>query len=286
MGAGRERECATCGRHFPGAHRNCPACRAIERTCPDCGRQFTGTAHHCPACQAIERTCPDCGRQHSSRYVRCLACRVSERTCQDCGQTFIDIPGRPRCPECRATERTCPGCGRTFTSLRLRCQECRRSQRTCAKCGREHFSASTLCTACWRKSLPPAVQAAFIRRANNTRRARKLAAQVSGPVSREVYQAIARSGPCVYCGERAGTVDHVRPLTRGGDEHPSNLVPCCASCNFSKRSRLLTEWDPARVAHAAERSPLVAAELARLLADAPSTPLVSTHEDPTAGTGR
>jgi hypothetical protein len=83
-------------------------------------------------------------------------------------------------------------------------------------CGREHFSASTLCTACWRKSLPPPVQAAFIRRANNARRARKLAAQVSGPVLREVYQAIARSGPCVYCRERVGTVDHVRPLTRGG----------------------------------------------------------------------
>jgi HNH endonuclease len=267
MVAGRERECATCRRQFVGAHRNCPDCRGTERTCPGCGRQFRGTARHCSVCQAIERTCPGCGRQFRSRYVRCLACRVSEGTCQGCGRTFIDVPGRARCPECRATERTCPGCGQTFTGLRARCQACRRSQRTCAMCGREHFSASTLCTACWRKSLPPPVQAAFIRRANNARRARKLAARVSGPVSREVYQAIARSGPCVYCGDHADTVDHVRPLTRGGDEHASNLVPCCARCNFSKGPRLLTEWEPARVAYAAERSPIVATELARLLAD-------------------
>lgn len=177
---------------------------------------------------------PGSGRQFRGHYVRCLACRVSEGTCQDCGRTFIDVPGRSRCLECRATKRTCPGCGRTFIGLKFRCQACRRSQRTCAMCGREHFSASTLCTACWRKSLPPPVQAAFIRRANNARRARKLAAQVSGPVLREVYQAIARSGPCVYCRERVGTVDHVRPLTRGGDEHRSNLVPCSSSCNFSK----------------------------------------------------
>ncbi|MGN6173167.1 MAG: HNH endonuclease signature motif containing protein [Streptosporangiaceae bacterium] len=95
-----------------------------------------------------------------------------------------------------------------------------------------------------------------------------------------VYEAIARSGPCVYCGEHAGTVDHVRPLTRGGDEHLSNLVPCCAPCNFSKGPRLLTEWEPPRVAYAAGRSPLVATELARLLADAHSAPLASTHEYP------
>lgn len=33
---------------------------------------------------------------------------------------------------------------------------------------------------------------------------------------------------------------------------------------FQQGPRLLTEWDPARVAYAAERSPLVATELARL----------------------
>jgi hypothetical protein len=80
------------------------------------------------------------------------------------------------------------------------------------------------------------------------------------------------SGPCVYCGKPACTVDHVRPLTRGGEEHEGNLVPACMSCNTSKGNRLLTEWRPDRVCHGAEQSAIVAAEYRRLTGqDAPHT---------------
>lgn len=100
---------------------------------------------------------------------------------------------------------------------------------------------------------------------NNARRARKAAAEIIGPVPPEVYAAIRASGKCVYCGTQATTVDHIRPLSRGGWEHESNLVAACKSCNYSKSNRLLTEWRRQdRVAHAVKRSPLVAAEWARL----------------------
>ena len=99
----------------------------------------------------------------------------------------------------------------------------------------------------------------------NARRARKNAARIAGPVPARVYLAIRASGPCVYCGQAAETVDHVRPLARGGAEHESNLVPACAPCNFSKGGQLLTRWRHAdRVAHGVEHSPKVAAEYARL----------------------
>jgi hypothetical protein len=100
----------------------------------------------------------------------------------------------------------------------------------------------------------------------NARRAR-MAAQtdICGPVSQKVYEAVRASGPCVYCGQEATTVDHVRPLVKGGWEHESNLVPACAPCNFSKGPRLLTEWRrPERVAYGIEHSPKVAAEYERL----------------------
>jgi hypothetical protein len=84
-------------------------------------------------------------------------------------------------------------------------------------------------------------------------------------VSAEVYAAVRAEGPCVYCGAPVEHVDHVRPLARGGWEHRDNLVPACAWCNGSKGDRLLTEWRPDRVEHGALASPLVAAELARLL---------------------
>jgi len=108
------------------------------------------------------------------------------------------------------------------------------------------------------------VLAAQRRATDNTRRARKRAAEVTGPVSVEVYMAILASGPCVYCGAPAAHVDHVRPLARGGWEHPDNLVPACQSCNLSKHAALLTEWRPDRVSHGATHSVKVSAELDRL----------------------
>jgi len=112
------------------------------------------------------------------------------------------------------------------------------------------------------------VRAAQVRKDANARRARKRAAEIAGPVPAAVYAAVLASGPCVYCGVAATSVDHIRPLARGGYETAGNLVPACGSCNSSKHDRLLIDWDPARVARAAQASPLVAAEYGRQLADA------------------
>lgn len=49
---------------------------------------------------------------------------------------------------------------------------------------------------------------------------------------------------CAYCGRSdvSLTVEHVVPLSRGGDHDPGNIVPACATCNKSKGSKLLSEW--------------------------------------------
>lgn len=49
---------------------------------------------------------------------------------------------------------------------------------------------------------------------------------------------------CGYCGKRGGKLecDHIHPRSKGGSDHPSNLVTACFSCNRSKRDKLLTEW--------------------------------------------
>ena len=44
---------------------------------------------------------------------------------------------------------------------------------------------------------------------------------------------------CHYCGQAATTIDHVWPKSRGGDDHPNNLVRACAACNSSKGTRSL-----------------------------------------------
>lgn len=46
---------------------------------------------------------------------------------------------------------------------------------------------------------------------------------------------------CVYCAERADTIDHVRPRSRGGPHAWTNVVAACARCNHRKGDRLLSE---------------------------------------------
>lgn len=51
--------------------------------------------------------------------------------------------------------------------------------------------------------------------------------------------------PCHYCGAPAEHIDHVWPRSRGGDDHPNNLVRACRACNSSKGSKsILTDACP------------------------------------------
>lgn len=50
---------------------------------------------------------------------------------------------------------------------------------------------------------------------------------------------------CGYCREplgKSGTLDHVRPKSRGGETRRSNLVACCYNCNMKKGSKDWQEW--------------------------------------------
>lgn len=47
---------------------------------------------------------------------------------------------------------------------------------------------------------------------------------------------------CVYCGKPANAVDHIIPKIKGGQDVAWNLVPCCKSCNSSKKDKDLDEF--------------------------------------------
>lgn len=47
---------------------------------------------------------------------------------------------------------------------------------------------------------------------------------------------------CVYCGDQAGHVDHIHPISKGGSNDEDNLAAACSHCNISKGNRLLSEW--------------------------------------------
>ena len=42
---------------------------------------------------------------------------------------------------------------------------------------------------------------------------------------------------CQYCGDRADSIDHVMPRSRGGEHSWENVVAACRPCNLGKRDR-------------------------------------------------
>jgi hypothetical protein len=50
-------------------------------------------------------------------------------------------------------------------------------------------------------------------------------------------------GLCAYCRcNRANTLDHLKPKSRGGSSLRSNLVPACRECNHAKGSQHWLVW--------------------------------------------
>jgi 5-methylcytosine-specific restriction endonuclease McrA len=59
--------------------------------------------------------------------------------------------------------------------------------------------------------------------------------------SKEINKLYAQ--PCFYCGQPSAHIDHVVPLSRGGEHRIGNLVGACAKCNLSKHDKFIVEWN-------------------------------------------
>jgi hypothetical protein len=67
---------------------------------------------------------------------------------------------------------------------------------------------------------------------------------------RRIYES-----PCQVCGSRDRiTIDHVVPLSRGGEHREGNLRPLCRKCNTRKSDRFDSEWRHAKALAARRRS--------------------------------
>jgi 5-methylcytosine-specific restriction endonuclease McrA len=78
------------------------------------------------------------------------------------------------------------------------------------------------------------------------RRARKYLAQGSHSIQQWMARVEFFGWRCRYCGlilnKQTLTTDHVIPLSRGGAEWSSNLVPACKHCNYQKNTKTLHEF--------------------------------------------
>ena len=79
------------------------------------------------------------------------------------------------------------------------------------------------------------------------RHSRRLRLQGSA-VDSSKWKALVESfaGFCPYCSSWGHelTLDHILPVSSGGDNHIDNLMPCCFRCNTLKGAKPLQDWLP------------------------------------------
>jgi 5-methylcytosine-specific restriction endonuclease McrA len=60
------------------------------------------------------------------------------------------------------------------------------------------------------------------------------------------WQTLAAKASCYYCGKALAkaevTMDHIVPISQGGQSSRSNVVPACKACNTLKRDMTAVEW--------------------------------------------
>ena len=56
---------------------------------------------------------------------------------------------------------------------------------------------------------------------------------------------------CLYCNKKGGKleVDHIVPLSRGGNNDTENLTTSCQKCNRQKRDKMVDEFHDWRIAN-------------------------------------
>ncbi|WP_254510412.1 HNH endonuclease [Anatilimnocola floriformis] len=77
-------------------------------------------------------------------------------------------------------------------------------------------------------------------------KAKKLSQGPSARRKRKRERMMRQHPYCTYCGLKLNnensTLDHIRPISRGGTNHDDNLVLSCRKCNAEKGDQLHHKW--------------------------------------------
>ncbi len=105
----------------------------------------------------------------------------------------------------------------------------------------ENRAATSAMTLDWKRRNPERVTAS-----EEKRRARKKGAESVGVTPEQWFAILAEfDHRCAYCLSPGKlSMDHSRPLAKGGEHSPENVVPACKSCNCSKHDDLIFSWLP------------------------------------------
>lgn len=227
----------------------------IERICAVCDasiRRPTRTSVYCSErCRAWSRrnpgvkiprgrACKHCGASIDHKSALALFCS------ETCGKVHRgEVLAQPR-----TSHRVCVVCGAKFTAGSSLGKYCTSACKSRAKRERAlvRFGPDGLATrraverrrAHERRQQDPSLMAAHLARrakAQRDREARKAAAPSVPFTEQQLRARLSMFAGCWLCAGEATTVDHVKPLSKGGSHMLANLRPACGPCNSGKRDR-------------------------------------------------
>lgn len=258
-----------CGERYTmthdGTRHTCPSCGHVwklwpdHKTCEQCGRVFYpthGSLYHRNRQRYCSRRCKtqakDIRKRLSMKMARCLWCGSEYESHRTRGARFCSIACRTAyliTDKLRLAPFQCQTCGRTFTrsgsNNRFCSTACRPSSAPkpvivceCRWCGtsfvkeRSSQYCSRLCAARYRSMMA---------------RPRRVAIRTAS--ERISFGDIVKrdNGQCGICGKRvslsvkwpspkSASIDHIVPLSKGGEHKAANVQLAHYGCNSSKRA--------------------------------------------------
>lgn len=114
-------------------------------------------------------------------------------------------------------------------------------QRKCSKAYREaHPEQHAAAIKRWKAANPERVKALQLRAKHKRRLLEKDLPGLDLTLWAETLEVFNHC--CSYCLRPATELDHLHPVTLGGDNRPENCVPACRRCNASKHDKTLLRW--------------------------------------------
>jgi len=222
---------------------------------PDCEKEARGWQGGSIYCNAHRILFQRRGRLHTIKQHNIgLICSVE--WCNKVCKSEVDKFVKGMCPICNnRLKRT------GTTELSHSMLKRRGIYRTCSVdgCEKNESGETTYCHVHWNKLvyLPNGGQAKH-NASSRQYRARQHKAESDEHTISELHEYWRAKGidpkRCTYCDAwhtkwghswKFSQGDHVVPLKKGGTDTMNNMVPCCSSCNSSKRAKILyEEWTP------------------------------------------
>lgn len=259
--------CKKCNSEFDtkGKRKTCPKCIEESRMS---GKHQRSSCDKRKVCKIHFGRCISCGSARVSRNGRvvinfkCFSCRdrganlktlsnsTISKECEKCGSIFIGRLQRRQCDACRDKPKKGPckamyGAHLMGTSINKMCVRCGQDteHRFTLSSGKSH-KCQCHCIACKAKASKGRIGLGI---GTHKKRAERYGVKYEPINVRYVYNR--DEWTCYLCGINVKTynhrkymkdrasIDHVVPISKGGDHTYSNVMTCCVACNIRKGSR-------------------------------------------------